>query len=185
MKNILIITAHPSPKGFTHMLAKHIEKKEKVNKNTVEVIDLYKTQFSKEYVHFSKHPKEICEPKHIQEMQEKVDEADEFILIAPMWNLDTPAIMKNWFDSVFTAQFAFKFTKLGIPKGLMKGKSVRMYITCDAQSIMYRAFGNPTKKIWKRFRFGICGIKMKEFRYIDTMRKKSHEQREELLQEIY
>ncbi len=66
------------------MLAKHIQQKEKVNKNIVEIIDLYKTQFAKEYAQFEEHPKEICEPKHIQEMQLKVQKTDEFILIAPM-----------------------------------------------------------------------------------------------------
>lgn len=185
MKNILIVTAHPSSHGFTHMLAKRIQEVEQEKENNIEILDLYKSEFNSSYVSFEEHPKEITTPKHIQEMQEKIKEIDEIIVIAPMWNLDTPAILKNWFDSVFTARFAFKFTKWGIPQGLLKGKYVQMYITCDAPSWFFRIFDRSTIKLWKKWRFGICGIKMKKFKLIGKMRKKSQQERENLVTRLY
>ena len=185
MKNMLIVTAHPSSKGFTHILAKRIYEVEKERGNTIEILDLYKSEFKNSYVTFEEHPKEITTPTHIQEMQEKIRAVDELIIISPMWNVDTPAILKNWFDSVFTARFAFVFTKWGTPQGLLKGKTVKMYITCDAPSWFFRFFDRSVIKLWKRWRFGICGIKMKEFRIIGKMRLKSKEEREKLVLNLY
>ncbi|MFT4243976.1 MAG: NAD(P)H-dependent oxidoreductase [Candidatus Woesearchaeota archaeon] len=185
MKNILIITSHPSSKGFTHVLAKRIYKVEKERGNAIEIIDLYKSDFKNSFVTFEEHPKEITIPTHIQEMQEKIRSVDELIVITPMWNLDTPAILKNWFDGVFTARFAFVFTKWGVPKGLLTDKVVKMYITCDAPSWFYKISGNLTKKLWKKWRFGICGMKMKDFKIIGKMRLKSQEEREKLVIKLY
>lgn len=185
MKNMLIVTAHPSSKGFSHILAKRIYEVEQERGNTIEILDLYKSEFKNSYVTFEEHPKEITTPTHIQEMQEKIKAVDELIVISPMWNVDTPAILKNWFDSVFTARFAFRYTKWGIPRGLLNGKTVKMYITCDAPSWFFRFLDRSTIKLWKRWRFGICGMKMKEFKIIGKMRLKSQEERENLVLRLY
>ena len=48
----LIITAHPSSKGFTHAIAqKYRETKEK-NDHTVEILDLYKTDLKLGYLNY-------------------------------------------------------------------------------------------------------------------------------------
>ena len=185
MKKILVITAHPSSKGFTHMLAKRIQEIEVKKGNIAEIVDLYKSDFKDSYVTFEQSPGEIIIPSHIQEMQQKVKQTNEIILISPLWNLDTPAIMKNWFDSVFTARFAFRFTPSGLPKGLLPHITAKMYITCDAPSWIYFFTGNLTKRLWKKWRFGICGIKVKEFKFIGKMRLKSQEEREKLVLKLY
>ncbi len=41
----LIITAHPSSKGFTHIIAASFAKGLESNTNTFEILDLYQTEF--------------------------------------------------------------------------------------------------------------------------------------------
>jgi NAD(P)H dehydrogenase (quinone) len=52
-------------------------------------------------------------PRDVREQQEKVARADALVFIAPVWFVGFPAILKGWFDRVFTMGFAFSMTSSG------------------------------------------------------------------------
>ena len=42
-------------------------------------------------------------------LQEKIILADEVIFVFPIWHVNVPAILKNFFDTVFTSGFAYRY----------------------------------------------------------------------------
>jgi len=47
---------------------------------------------------------------------------DKYIISSPMWNLSIPAILKAYIDLITVKGITFKYSKLGLPIGLAKGK---------------------------------------------------------------
>lgn len=52
-------------------------------------------------------------PKDVLEQQEKVARAQALAFIAPVWFVGFPAILKGWFDRVFSLGFAFGLSEEG------------------------------------------------------------------------
>jgi NAD(P)H dehydrogenase (quinone) len=108
----LIITAHPSTKGFTHVLANTFKELSIQHGDTVEILDLYTTELKQDFLRFED-IREYRETAKVdpttQSIQEKIAKADELVFIFPIWWGDMPAIMKNFFDSNFLAGFAFRY----------------------------------------------------------------------------
>ena len=52
-------------------------------------------------------------PKDAVEQQQKVARAQALVFISPVWFVGFPAILKGWFDRVFTLGFAFGLTAEG------------------------------------------------------------------------
>jgi putative NADPH-quinone reductase len=44
-------------------------------------------------------------------VHQKITDADELVIVAPIWWGQVPAIMKNFLDTNFGAGFAFKYEK--------------------------------------------------------------------------
>lgn len=179
----LIITAHPSQYGFTHRIAKSFYEIRKKNKNTVDILNLYAPENALDFLAFEDVKKDFPMGEEIKRFQEKIQQADEIVFIFPMWNLTEPAILKNFFDRVFTAGFAFKYTKKGA-QGLLIGKTAHVFTTCDAPKIFWHVLLNPLKKIWHFGRIHFCGMKMGKFIYFDKMRIRSDKEKEKFLKKV-
>ncbi len=169
MKKILIITSHPSSRGFTHKIAETYKTSAEKNGHKVEIIDLYNSNWREDYLSFE-NSKEIPKNDIRTKIQNLILESNHLVFIHPIWWLGTPAIMKNFVDSNFSAGFAFKYLKNNPrPIGLLAGRTADVFITCDARGIL--AFG--IKKFlwvwWKISVFGTCGIKLKKITLFSKM----------------
>ena len=168
----LIIYAHPDSEGHCSTILSEVKKRLDEKKDEYEVIDLYKiTNINKQ-------------------MQEKISKAERIILIYPVWWNSMPAILKGFFDRVFTSGFAFRYkpvipsmirTKLlmrwafvtkfdyGIPVPLLRGKEAIVFLTTGSPKIAFFINGNRFKKVIKRDTLGFFGIKTKIY-HIDNCR---------------
>ncbi len=107
----LIITAHPSPEGFTHKIAQRFKKAAEKSGNSVEIIDLYDTQYRQDYLAFEQ-MSDLAGPDSVRDVfHEKLTWADEYVFVFPVWWSFFPAIMKNFFDTNFSSGFAFQYGK--------------------------------------------------------------------------
>lgn len=179
----LIITAHPSSKGFTQAMAQRYRETKEKNGHTVEVLDLYKTDLKMGYLNYEEKT-DMKKPDAIRDaIQTKITAADELVFIFPIWHVNVPAILKNFFDTIFTGGFAYQYTKdtLIFPKKLLVGKTARVFCTCDAFGILYWLIGNPLRVILQLGVFGWCGIKVKSYTIFDRMREKTPDQCEKML----
>ena len=135
----LIITAHPSSHGFTHAIAqKYRETKEKKG-HTVEVLNLYTTDLKMGYLTYEE-KSDMKKSDPVREaIQTRITAADELVFVFPIWHVNMPAILKNFFDTIFTGGFAYQYTKdtFIFPIKLLGGKTARVFCTCDAFGILY------------------------------------------------
>ena len=163
MKNILIITAHPTDKNLTTGIADIYKTQKEEQGHNVEVIDLYKAEKQFPFYTYDLLFKEALTDTQIY-YQEKVTNADEIVFVYPFWWGTIPAILKNWIDSVFTMGFAAKYEN-GRPVGMLKGKSVRIFSTSGAPTFIYCLNGirGANKKIWKKTIIEFCGMEFLGF----------------------
>lgn len=181
--NVLIITAHPSPAGFTHSIAREYARGSQEKGNQTEITDLYNCSWSQDFLRFE-NPESLAPEVNRERWQNKIADADEIVFIFPLWWWDAPAILKNFFDCNFSSGFAYKYNK-GLPVGLLKQRTARLFITCDAPALLYRIMGSPFRTIWMRGRLRFCGIKVKDFVIFDRMINRNAQDKERFLRKAY
>ena len=174
----LIITSHPSPKGFTHKIAEAYKVGVESIGGEAEILDLYKEPVKQDFLSFG----ELKDPLR-ESYQSKIKEASDIVFIHPMWWGAAPAIMKNFIDINFSSHFAFKYVN-GRPVGLLKGRTASVYITCDGSIWIYRILGVPFRIIWSTIFLGVCGLKVRKIRILDKKFKKTEIELDSFLEKV-
>jgi NAD(P)H dehydrogenase (quinone) len=181
-KKTLIITAHPSSKGFTHAIAEVIkEQREKIG-NEVEILDLYKTNLKQDFLNFE-NVREIPTDPVQTDIQNKITNASELVFIHPLWWVAPPAILKNFLDQNLTSRFAYRYID-GKRVGLLKGKTASVYITCDGPLLIYMLLGFPFATIWIAGVLVFSGFKVTKFSVTRMLTLKTDEARQKKLEKI-
>jgi FMN-dependent NADH-azoreductase len=130
MSKVLYIKANVKPEGQSRTFKvsdSFIDEYKKNNPNDeVITLDLYKEGInflSEEAI--SLHRPAPGEGKNhpVLKYAYQFAEADKYIVAAPMWNLNIPAILKAYIDYVCVTGITFKYTANG-PVGLCEGKKV-------------------------------------------------------------
>ncbi|MDQ5950335.1 MAG: hypothetical protein QG585_277 [Patescibacteria group bacterium] len=157
----LIVTAHPSSTGFTHAIAGVIKTEREKSGVEVEILDLYKTDLKQDFLRFE-NIRELPSDPVKDAIQAKITEADELVFVHPVWWVSMPAIMKNFLDQNFTSRFAYRYID-GKRIGLLKGKTARVYVTCDMPIWLYALLGFPFVPTWVVGVLVYCGIDVRNF----------------------
>jgi NAD(P)H dehydrogenase (quinone) len=182
-KNILIVTAHPSSLGFTHKIAEAYKAGSEEVGNTVEILDLYKTDLKQDFLRYEIR-EDMGKPDATREaMQAKITWANEIVFVHPMWWVSMPAIMKNWIDVNMAARFAFRYID-GNPVGLLKGKSSRVFITCDGAMWKYWLILKPFWTIWFFGILNLCGLKVRGITTFSKKFKRTDAEKEAFLDKV-
>jgi putative NADPH-quinone reductase len=156
----LIITSHPSSKGFTHKIAKSFLHKAHESGAEAEILDLYNPKYKLDNLKFEDIRK-FPSGGVIAELQDKIRLADNIVFIYPKWWYGLPGIMKNFVDTVISSDFGFKYVQgKMLPVPLLKGKTCQIFTTCDGPRIYYLFVGNLGQKMLK-LTCSLCGIKVK------------------------
>ncbi len=159
--NVLVVYAHPNPESFNHAILQTLTHKLRTQGHEVRVRDLYADPFdpvlSAEDLGAAAAGRPL--PEDVRREQEAVAWADVLVFVYPLWWFDRPAVLKGWFDRVFTNGFAFRFDEQGI-EGLLKGKRAFVLVTAGGREQDFEAIGarehllHPTTEGTLRF----CGI---------------------------
>ncbi len=166
MKTI-IIYANPSKDGHCGRILREVTVQLQKIKENFTVINLYEQkfnaclQFEEHYVHKRKkiHPL-------VLKYQKLIEKTTKIIFIYPIWWNTMPAILKGFFDRVFTPKFAFEFRKFflipfKIPVGLLKNKKVLCFVTTGATWWQTYFLGKRYKSIIKKDILEYCAMKAK------------------------
>lgn len=157
--NILIVTAHPSPSGHTHTIARTYANAKKSRYNEIKIVDLYADEYKVDLLSFDNIRK--FKPSKIQKkFQDQVTWAHEIVVIHPIWWGLPPAIMKNWVDLTFWVGFAYKFIGPGKAKKLLRGKTAKIFATNGGASWYHYFIIMPLMSFWKLCVFGFTGVEV-------------------------
>lgn len=125
MKN-LIVYVNPDEKSFSHQIKEYVKDYSLEKGHEVKVRDLYKENFNPV---LSLKELEMLElkkvPRDVREEQRYLEWADVIIFIYPIW-WQIPAMMKGYFDRVFSYGYAYVLED-DEPKGLLPSKKVLKY----------------------------------------------------------
>jgi NAD(P)H dehydrogenase (quinone) len=151
----LIVYANPKEEGHCRAILKEL----KSSIDDYDVMDLYKMKFNPVLGkdEFTKYG-HVKAGKNIKDMQSRIRKVKKLIFVYPHWWGGMPAIMKGFFDRVFTEGFALKF-KGKRPKGLLKGKTALVFKTSGAPVFIHKFMGNRDANMIKKEILGFCGIK--------------------------
>jgi NAD(P)H dehydrogenase (quinone) len=165
MNKVLIVIAHPNSEGhnryFLEVTCKNLDEKGL----DYEVIDLYKLNYDGNLALnelFTAKNYEISDLN--KEIQKKIKESDSLLFIYPTWWQNMPAILKGFFDRIFTPRFAYKYTKHGVPQKLLKNKKAAIFTTTGGP-LIYEKFiiCSPSIRLVKKHILSFCGIKSKGY----------------------
>jgi NAD(P)H dehydrogenase (quinone) len=178
----LIIIAHPSVKSYSHRLASSIKQATIDSEGEVDVLDLYREP-RQDYLVYEDMRQPLPDDRR-QALQQRIVAADELVFIFPLWWCGMPAIMKNFIDSNFLSGFAYRFEK-GLPVGLLKPRTARVYITCDGSAWFYRLILMPFRTIINLCTLRFCGFGIKSFNLYDRVRLRDEIVRRRWLDKVY
>jgi NAD(P)H dehydrogenase (quinone) len=183
MTNILIIVAHPKEEGFSFAMANTYKENREAKGDTVEMLDLYREAHQQPFFTYED-ANTLTSTESMKYYQDKISKADEIALVFPYWWGSFPAILKNFFDWNLSKGFAFHYVN-SRPKGLLTGKTVRVFTTTGTPKFVYTLTGanRRLKNMIKEQIVQFCGMKLDGchiYGGLDT----SGEKTEKILEEI-
>jgi putative NADPH-quinone reductase len=155
--NILIVTAHPSPLGQTHVIANTYAEAKRAKNNIVQIVDLYADEYKVTMLDFL----EIRNftPSKVQlKFQEQIKWADEIVVVHPIWWGTPPSIMKSWVELTFWPKVAYHYSEKGKLEKLLTGKTAKVFVTCGGPAWYHYFIFMPLTSFWKVAVFGFVGI---------------------------
>lgn len=131
-------------------------------------------------------------PRDVVEQQKKIAEAQGLAVIAPVWFVGFPAILKGWIERVFTYGFAFSMKPEGW-QGEIQGriplfkheKALIISTTLFNEKAYQASLGPAMKRLIDDFGFRYPGIKNVEHIYFYSVSAVDAATRQNYLQQAY
>jgi putative NADPH-quinone reductase len=151
-RHIAIVQGHPDPgaRHFGHALADAYAIGAREAGRHVEVIEVATLDFPFLHSRNDLESEEI--PEVIRTAQSIIGHCDHLLLIYPVWNGGTPAILRAFLEQTFRPHFMFPDTKPGESLGFVSalkqrkavaGKSARIVATMAMPAWVYRWYFHP------------------------------------------
>ena len=184
MKTILILNAHPNRDSFCNALAESYRSGAESSSADVKLINLIDLDFDP--ILKSTNSQDTQLEPDILKVQEKISKADHLVFVYPNWWGTYPALLKGFFDRVFTSGFAFRYRKNNnLPEKLLTGKSARVIVTMDTPLWYYSiGYKKPGHNSIKRSVLGLCGISPVKFTAFSPIRHSEKTQRMKWLKKV-
>ncbi|MET9373682.1 NAD(P)H-dependent oxidoreductase [Streptomyces sp. NPDC002992] len=121
MTHVHVVYAHPSERSFTREVLDAFLGGLDAAGHTYTVSDLYAMEFRseltrEEYERESGHRADAPVPSDVAAEHARLDAADAWAFVYPVWWADCPARLKGWFDRVWTVGFAYKPVRLRVAR---------------------------------------------------------------------
>jgi NAD(P)H dehydrogenase (quinone) len=185
---VLVILAHPDPESFNHSVAKSVMLQLSSKGHEVKVRDLYALGFDpvmtlEEWQDYSQ--KELPPAPEILEEQQAVLWANHLIFIYPTWWWSPPAILKGYFDRVFTPDFAFDANS-DPSLGLLKNKKVIIIQTTGApeEFVVGEGMDAAVKKLMQAGVFGFLEMEVLHHEFLTGINGKTYNELKTVLEEV-
>lgn len=105
MRHVHVVYAHPSPGGFTRsVLDTFLGGLSSYTLTDLHAVGFEAVMSAAEYARTAADPV----PADVAAEQARLAAADVWVFVYPVWWADCPAILKGWFDRVWTVGWAYK-----------------------------------------------------------------------------
>lgn len=164
MTQTIIIYAHPNKRGFCGEILRSVIQKITEQGHTYEIVDLYMIDYDPRLAdreHYTSGGYEISEEN--KRFQKMIADAKYLIIIYPTWWQNMPAILKGFFDRVFTSRFAFRYVN-NLPIGLLRGRRAIVLTSAGGPRAYSRFFtGDRAINVVVKDILRFCGIRAKGY----------------------
>lgn len=161
-----LVLCHPLADSLNAHLAERIAKMLAENGHQVDRLDLYAHGFSPAMTPEERRAYYAAPvaPPDIAPLQDRLRAADHLVLVFPTWWFSLPAMLKGWFDRVWSPGFAYDHGTPIRPK-LTRLRSVTVVTTLGSPWWIDRlVMHQPVRKVLKTALIGACapqaGFKM-------------------------
>lgn len=113
-----------------------------------------------------------------------MEAADHIVVVTPIWWGATPALLSGFFDRVLLPRRAFRFSRFGLPVGMLAGRSGRLVVTTDSPRAFLAYQGDPTVRSVRDGTMEYCGIAPTAVTRIGPVRTSTPARRERWLDGI-
>ena len=190
--HIYIIYAHPAEKSFNREVLWEFTRGLEDAGHSFEIGDLHEMNFlpvldAKQYQREVGLDPDVPVSSDVKAEQDKIDRADALAFIYPVWWSDCPAMMKGWFDRVFSYGYAYFYssdearqTRIQIEKAL---------VICSAghtvEHLEETGMAQAMRKIMIDDRLGSLGIPVMHMEILGGMMPGDDFHRKENLRKTY
>ncbi|WP_258566927.1 NAD(P)H-dependent oxidoreductase [Microbacterium sp. Se5.02b] len=84
--------------------------------------------------------------------KQALHEADSIIVATPLWWGSVPALLKGFFDRALLPQQEYRYSKLGLPEGLLPARRGRLLLLADTPGSRCRSPGCRRRPRWSATR---------------------------------
>ena len=184
--NVLIILGHPRQESFNDALASAYREGARESDVDVRKLDLAELAFEP-HVETQEPTDQYLEPD-LADAQEQLLWADHLVFVYPNWWGTMPALLKGFFDRVFTPGFAFSFYEDDEGAGheeLLAGRTAELVVTMDMPAWVYKwIYRQPGTNALKRSTLGFAGIQTTRVTPIGPVKESTSAQRLRWLDQV-
>jgi putative NADPH-quinone reductase len=157
--NVLMVYAHPRAESLSAALRDAAKASLEAAGHRVELIDLYAEGFraalsAEESAIFRDRGGDLEE---VRAHAEALRRADALVLVHPTWWFGMPAILKGWFDRVWSHGVAFKVAPNGIEGMLTNIRRIAVVTTYGSPWWVIWWVGRLDRKLFRRGIAVLCG----------------------------
>lgn len=154
--HVLALFAHPRRASFTGAVLDAFCEGLAEAGHSIEVADLYGEGFDPllgpdDYAQFEGRPM----PADVLAEQARVERADALVLAFPVWWWSFPAMLKGWFDRVWSIDWAYSFQP-GLSRGLLANRPAMLLCVAGSRRSTYEKYGYD-KAMCDQIQVGILG----------------------------
>ncbi len=184
MSKVLIVYCHPDPKSFSHAIRLRLEAELQVLGAEVRTRDLYQQKFDavldgEDFATFQAGKV----PADIQAEQAEVRWANRLAFIYPLWWFDRPALLKGYFDRVYSYGFAFQSSSRGL-EGLLTQPKALVCMTTGSPEVELNQISTSIPSAMSEGTLRFCGVQHVVWKSFFNVVKVSDGERKAMLEEI-
>ncbi len=153
MTAALVIDGHPDARSLTAELARRYA----AGHGDARVLALRDLDFDPS-LRFGYRERMTLEPDLV-DARAALHEASTVIVTTPLWWGSVPAVLKGFFDRALLPQQEYRYTKLGLPEGLLDAAHGRLFLSADTPWFLTPFTGLPAQTHVARGTLRFCGIR--------------------------
>ncbi|GAA1617873.1 NAD(P)H-dependent oxidoreductase [Leucobacter chromiireducens] len=153
MPAALVIDGHPNPDSLSAELARRYA----AAHGDARVLTLRDLEFDL-HMRFGYRKRIPVEPD-LADARAALHEARRIVVVAPMWWGGVPALLKGFFDRALLPGDEYRMSKLGLPIGLLRGRSGRFLMLADTPAFALPFTGNAAAGQVARHTLRFVGVR--------------------------